>query len=115
MSRQLRQWTRPLTRTLVGGALADVAKTKRALLAENALLRQRLIVLQRQVKRPMLTPGDRVRLVLLARLARTWQSALLIVQPQTLLHWHRQGYRLFWHARSAPHGSGPRSPPRRSP
>jgi putative transposase len=38
---------------------------------ENALLRQQLIVLRRQVKRPALAPGDRVRLVLLARLART--------------------------------------------
>jgi putative transposase len=100
VSRQVQQWTRPVTQTLVGGTIADVAKTKRALLAENALLRQQLIVLRRQLKRPTLTPGDRVRLVLLARLAHTWQAALLIVQPQTLLHWHRQGYRLFWRTRS---------------
>jgi putative transposase len=98
---QMGRWTRPPTRTLGGGALADVARTKRALVAENALLRQQLIVLQRQVKRPTLTPGDRVWLVLLARLSRTWQTTLLIVQPQTLLRWHRQGYRLFWRARSA--------------
>jgi transposase InsO family protein len=71
------------------------------LVAENALLRQQLIVLRRQVTRPELTPCDRMRLVLLARLTRTWQSMLLIVQPQTLLRWHRQGYRLFWRARSA--------------
>ena len=72
VSNQLQRWTRPLTGTLVGGALADVATTKSALLAENALLRQQLIILQRQVKRPTLTPGDRARLVLLARLTRTW-------------------------------------------
>jgi len=101
MSRQFHQWTRPLTRTLVGGALADVPKTKRALLAENALLRQQLIILRRQVQRPALTPGERVWLVLLARLTHTWQTTLLLVQPQTLLHWHRQGYRLLWRARSA--------------
>ncbi len=93
--------TRPLTRTLVGGALADAVKPKRVLLAENALLRQQLIVLRRQVTRPRLTPGDRAWLVLLARLTQTWQSALLLVQPQTLLRWHRQGYRLYWRVRSA--------------
>lgn len=101
MSRELHPWTRPLTQTLVGGALTDGLKTKRAVMAENALLRQQLIVLRRHVKRPALTPRDRVQLVLLARLAHTWHSALLIVQPQTLLHWHRQGYRFLWRTRSA--------------
>lgn len=45
---QISRWTRPLTHTLIGGALADATKTKPALLAENALLRQQLIVLRRQ-------------------------------------------------------------------
>ena len=40
LARQVHHWTRPLTRTLVGGALADVPKTRRTLIAENALLRQ---------------------------------------------------------------------------
>jgi len=86
LSRQLHPWTRPLTRTLVGGALADGSKTKRAVRAEHALRRQHLIIVRRQVKRLTLTPGERARLVLLARLTPTWQSALLIVPPQTLLH-----------------------------
>lgn len=101
LATRVHRWTRPRTRTLVGGALADVSRTKAALIAENALPRQQLIVLQRHVTRPALTPSDRVRLVLLARLTHTWQTALLIVQPQTLLRWHRQGYRLLWRARSA--------------
>ena len=83
------------------GAVANVAMSKAALVAENALLRQQLIVLQRQVKRPAFTPRDRVALALLARLAHGWRAALLIVQPDTLLRWHRQGYRLVWHVRSA--------------
>lgn len=78
-----------------------LAQDQARLLAENALLRQQLIVLRRQVQRPALTPHDRLQLVLLARLTYTWESALLIVQPQTLLHWHQQGYRLVWRARSA--------------
>jgi len=98
---RLLRWTKPATRTPVRGAIADVAMTKAALVAANALLRQQLIVLHRHVKRPALTPRDRLWLVLLARLTRGWRSALLIVQPDTLLRWHRQGYRLVWRVRSA--------------
>ncbi len=86
---RLLAWLKPATSTPVGGALGDLARTKAELVAENALLRQQLVVLQRQVKRPVFTPADRRRLVLLARLARGWQAALLIVQPDTLLRWHR--------------------------
>src|ERR687894_2525930 len=86
---RLLAFLRPATGTPVGGALGDLARTKAELLAENALLRQQLVVLRRQVKRPTLTPADRLRLVLLARLARGWRAALLIVQPDTLLRWHR--------------------------
>ncbi len=96
--RWLLRQTKP---TLARGAVADAAKSKAALMAENALLRQQLIVLQRQVARPAFTPRDRVLLVLLARLVQGWRAALLIVQPDTLLRWHRQGYRLVWHVRSA--------------
>ena len=99
--RRLLASLRPATGTPVGGALADLARTKAELIAENALLRQQLIVLRRQVRRPALTPADRLRLVLLARLVRGWRAALLIVQPETLLRWHRQGFRLVWRARSA--------------
>ncbi len=98
---RLLQWTKPATRTPVRGVVADVTMSKAALVAENALLRQQLIVLQRQVTRPALTPRDRVLLVLLARLVRGWRTAVLIVQPDTLLRWHRQGYRLVWRAKSA--------------
>ena len=59
-SGRIGRWTRPLTQTLVGGTLAAMTRSKRILVAENALLRQQLIVLQRQVKRPALTQGDRV-------------------------------------------------------
>lgn len=98
---RLLRWTKPATRTPVRGALADVTMSKAALVAENALLRQQLSVLRRQVARPAVTPTDRLLLVLLARLAHGWRSALLIVQPDTLLRWHRQGYRLVWRAKSA--------------
>jgi hypothetical protein len=49
------------------GAITDLSRIRADLLVENALLRQQLIVLYRQIKRPQLTNGDRIRLVLLAR------------------------------------------------
>ncbi len=101
ISCRLLAWTRPPTRACIGGAIGDLTRTKAALVAENAFLRQQLVVLARQVKRPMPTPADRLRLVLLARLVREWRAALLIVQPDTLLRWHRQGFRLVWRVRSA--------------
>src|SRR5207302_5371127 len=82
------------------GTVADLARSKSELVAENALLRQQLLILRRQVKRPACTKTDRMLLLLLARVVRTWKHALLIVQPETLLRWHRQGFRLFWKYKS---------------
>ncbi len=67
---------------------------------ENAILRQQLIILNRQVNRPRLTNKDRLRLVLFARLTNFWQQALLIVQPDTLLRWHRELLRIYWRRKS---------------
>ena len=94
------RWTRPLNTSLLLGTLADLARGKSELVAENALLRQQLIILRRQSKRPVCTKRDRSLLVLLARATRSWRQALLIVQPETLLRWHRQSFRLFWKHRS---------------
>jgi transposase InsO family protein len=69
---------------------------------ENAFLRQQVIVLSRAAKRPAFTPWDRGMLVLLASRLRTWASALLIIQPETVLRWHRQGFQLIWRRRSVP-------------
>ncbi|MCJ7735957.1 MAG: integrase core domain-containing protein [Anaerolineae bacterium] len=96
----IKQWTKPVTTGLVAGILSDATGSRLDLIAENALLRQQLIVLRRQVKRPQLTPGDRVRLVLLARCTQFWQQALHIVQPDTLLRWHRDLFRRYWRRRS---------------
>ncbi len=60
-----------------------------------------LVVLQRQSKRPQITNTDRTILVLLAARLRTWKNALLIVKPDTLLRWHRAGFRLLWQRKSA--------------
>ncbi len=94
------QWTRPLTSSLPLQTLSDLGRSKSELIAENALLRQQLIILKRQVKRPACTKTDRILLVLLAQMVRTWNQALLIVQPETLLRWHRELFRLVWKRKS---------------
>jgi putative transposase len=80
--------------------MIDLARTKSELVAENVLLRQQLILLRRQVKRNACTRSDRVLLVLLARMDRTWKQAIFIIQPETLLRWHRQGFKLYWNYKS---------------
>jgi len=78
------------------GTLADLGRSKAELVAENALLRQQLIILKRQVKRPACTKTDRVLLVFLARMVQAWRQALFLVQPETLVRWHRELFRLSW-------------------
>jgi len=100
LGRRLATATTPVASPLVGGTLADLVRSKPALIAENALLRQQIIILRQSVKRPRCTPADRALLVLLASRVQLWRHALLIVQPETLLRWHRQGFRLFWRRKS---------------
>jgi hypothetical protein len=77
---------------------------------ENALLRRQLAVLNRQVKRPKLTWRDRSIIVFLASKLRGWKDALMIVQPETLLRWHRDFFRFVWR-----HNSKAESKPGRPP
>jgi transposase InsO family protein len=93
-------YLRPSRVSPVLGVASDLARSRAELIAENALLRHQLGILQRQVKRPQLTKGDRVGLLFWASRLRNWKQALLIVQPETLLRWHREGFRLFWKLRS---------------
>ena len=94
------RWIKPLTTSLVLETFADLTRGKAELLAENALLRHQLIILRRQIKRPVYQKTDRVLLVFLARMVRNWKQALFIVQPETLLRWHRELFRLFWKHKS---------------
>jgi putative transposase len=106
-----KQWTKPDTDWLVAGTLVDVTRSKRDLIAENAFLRQQLIVLKRQTPRPRLTPKDRGLLVLLASWVHGWRDALLVVKPETLKQWHREGYRIYWRRRSKGKARKPRISP----
>ena len=111
LSSRFARWARLLGTSLPLAILTDLGKSKSQLIAENVLLRQQLIILKRQVKRPACTKTDRVLLVLLARWVRTWQQALLIVQPDTLLRWHRELFCLVWKHKSKAHAHKPKVVP----
>src|SRR5579864_4210935 len=78
-------------------AVASAAFKSRATLhLENLALRHQLAVLRRSVKRPKLTSADRFLWTWLCEAWSDWQSALVIVKPDTVIGWHRKGFRLFW-------------------
>jgi hypothetical protein len=109
--RRLGSALRPATTSsLVLGTAADLMRSRTELVAENALLRHQLIVLARSTKRPRISRSDRTLLVLLASRVRAWRQALLIIQPATLMRWHRAGFRLVWRWRSTPRSRQPRVP-----
>jgi putative transposase len=96
---------------LVSGVLLYLTRSRSDLIVENALLRQQLIFLNRQVKRPLLTNRDRFRLILLARCTRFWKQAIHNVQPDTLLRWHRELFRFYWRRKSQSKQNKPKISP----
>ncbi len=91
--------------TLAGAASLDAFRPRLQLVAENALLRQQILVLRRAApRRPRLHREDRLILVLLARLDSAWRDALHVVKPDTLLRWHRDLFTLLWRRRSRRRG-----------
>ena len=77
-------------------AMVSTFKSRTALQVENLALRHQLAVLRRSVKRPKVTSADRLFWAWLCDAWRDWRSSLLIVKPETVIGWHRQGFRLFW-------------------
>ena len=78
-------------------ALISMFKTSAHLRLENLALRQQLVVLRRSApKRLKLTPADRIFWVWLRRVWGEWKSVLMIVKAETVVAWHRKGFRLFW-------------------
>jgi transposase InsO family protein len=77
--------------------LSSIWRSRAALELENLALRHQIGVLQRSAsKRPKLTPLDRVLWAWLSGIWSDWRSALAIVKPETVVAWHRAGFRLFW-------------------
>ncbi len=80
--------------------LRTALRSQAELAAENLALRQQLAVLENKSKRPRLRKRDRIFWVWLSRLWAGWRSVLVIVQPDTVARWHREGFRLYWRWRS---------------
>ena len=82
--------------------------SRMCLAVENLALRQQLAVFKRTAKRPRLRRGDRIFWSWLSRAWPGWRSAVIIVKPETVIRWHRQGFRLYWRRKSRPKGGRPR-------
>jgi len=79
---------------------------RRDLILENLALRQQPSALQRTEGRPVLRPVDRLFWIWLSRHWAHWREVLQIVQPNTVIAWHRKGFRLYWTRLSRRKGSG---------
>ncbi len=83
-------------------------RSHRALALENLALRHQLDVLKRNNKRPRLKNRDRTLWIVLSRLWKDWKKPLLLVQPETVIRWHRKGFKLYWRWKSRPRWPGRR-------
>ena len=75
-------------------------RVQQDLALENLALRQQLAVLKHRYSRPRLTDGDRVFWLFLSRVWVDWRESLHVVQPETVVRWHRQGFRYYWRWKS---------------
>ena len=82
--------------TLILTGLRRVLGGRRALMLEDLALRYQLAVLQRSSPRPRLRGSNRLFWVLLCRMWSGWADALSLVEPETVIRWHRTGFKLFW-------------------
>ena len=80
--------------------IRGIFRSSLELAAENPALRRQLAVLREKVTRSRLRRRDCIFWAILSGLWVDWRSALLIVQPDILIRWHRQGFKLFWRWKS---------------
>ena len=97
--------------SLLWCALFGLFRSRASLQAEVLTLRQQLNVLQRKVPaRPAFRSVDRFILSVLYRVAPSVLDALTIVRPETVIRWHRAGFRAWWRWKSRPRGGRPKTP-----
>ena len=85
---------------LLIGVLRRSMRLRRDLLMENLMLRQQLAVYARQPKRPRLRNEDRLFWSVVARTWSPWRSRLRLVQPETVVRWHRTAWRRSWEGKT---------------
>ena len=94
--------------SFVLAVLTSPFKSKSRLEAENAALRHQLIILRRKVRRRVWpTNNDRWFLVQLYRWFPSILQVVTIIQPETIVRWHRAGFRFYWRWKSRPRGGRP--------
>ena len=76
--------------------LIRIFRSRRDLLLENLALRQQLVVLKQRCPRPQVSTSDKLFWVILRRLWPEWKHALILLQPETVVRWHRAGFKLYW-------------------
>jgi putative transposase len=89
---------------ILAGALRSLVRCRSDLALENLALRQQLATLKHAQPRPRLSDTDRVFWILLSKIWRGWRSALHVVRPETVVRWHRQGFRYYWRWKSRRRG-----------
>ena len=77
-------------------SLLRLFRNRRDLIFENFVLRQQLTVLKRRRPRPTLNLFDKLFWVAISRLWSRWKQAVIIVTPETVVRWHRAGFRMYW-------------------
>ena len=95
---------------IVFGTVRAAIRCRHDLATENLALRQQLAVMKYQRPRPRLIDADRLFWVLLSRIWSDWHAALYIVKPETVVLWHRQGFRYYWRWKSR-HRGRPKADP----
>ena len=92
--------------TMIPEGLLLAFRARHSLVLENLALRHQIVVFQRSSKRPRLKMRDRVFWVLLSRIWSGWRESLSFVKPETVIRWHRRGFRLYWTWKSRRTGQG---------
>ena len=92
-------------------SVVSVLRSRWDLALENVALRQQLMVLRRQPGQVRLKDSDRLFWVWFHRLWPGWRQALVLVQPATVVDWHRRGFRAYWRWKSRARGGRPRIDP----
>jgi hypothetical protein len=97
-----------------GGVAADIGRSRRELIIENAMLRHQVVILPRKSPHPRLTTFDRLRFLLAAAVLPTWRRARAVVQPQTVLRGIARGFACSGVGDPSPGCVNAGSPPRTS-
>ena len=80
--------------------LRSFLKSRHQLVLENLALRQQVTMLRQSVKRPRATVADKLFWILFSRYVDGWRKVLYGLHPDTVVRWHRRGFRFYWRMKS---------------